>query len=86
MDEVRWGIKINSNKTLSLLVLVDDGFCISFKIFNLRKALSNFTKLNYKLSADFDNTDTISVQCLVCIDVIQFVSYKFYKYNKWKSI
>ena len=74
MDEVRLGIEINFNKTLSLSFLVDDEFCISFEILNLRKALSNFNKLNYKLSAEFENSDVVSVQGLLGTDMIQFMS------------
>ena len=73
LKEVRLGIQVTNERKLPLQVLIDDSFDIKFDILDLNKALSNFKNLNYKLSADFNNSDIVSVQGLVGVDIIQFM-------------
>ncbi|CAL4109993.1 unnamed protein product, partial [Meganyctiphanes norvegica] len=74
LQEVNIDVFTGVSKHYPKLVLVDDQFDINFKINGFAKALENFKSNGYRLAAVHDESDQISVQGLIGVDLIQHFS------------
>ena len=67
-------ISMQPNSRFTLPVLVDQGFDINLNIPGLSTVLSNLKKLDFKLASEYVGcSDTIKVQGLLGVDILQFV-------------
>ena len=74
LREVNLDVFVGPSKHFGTLILVDDQFDISFDIRGFSQAVKKIKSNNLTLAADFEaDTDTVSVQGLVGVDIIQFL-------------
>ena len=74
LREVNLDVFVGPYKHFGTLMLVDDQFDISFNVKGFGQAVKNLNANGQYLAADFEaDNDTISVQGLIGVDVIQFL-------------
>ena len=73
LKEINLGVYYSHNNHISTQMLIDDKFDLSVRAQYLHQALANIKDAGYKLLAEFDQGDTISVQGLIGNDIIELL-------------
>ena len=73
LKEANIDIFTGQYKHYGILMLVDKDFDINFKIQGLNQAVSNIKSKGYRLAAEYESGDSVTVHGLIGVDIIQHI-------------